>query len=73
MMKGGGMIAGAFEVLSDCEKKFFADTGDRSKGKKFGDCMSRGKREELSGRNRKWREGEKGLGEKGGFATNTSQ
>jgi hypothetical protein len=46
-MKGGGMIAGAFEVLSDCGKKFVADTWDRSKGKRFGDCMRRGKRKEL--------------------------
>jgi hypothetical protein len=25
-MKGGGMIAGVFEILSDCGKKLVADT-----------------------------------------------
>jgi hypothetical protein len=46
-MKRGGMRAGVFEVLSDCRKKLVADTGDRSKGKRFGDCMRRGKGDEI--------------------------
>jgi hypothetical protein len=58
-MKGGGMIAGVFEVLSDCGKKFVADPGDRSKGKRFGHCMRSGRGEEIWGRNRKWRERER--------------